>query len=202
MIRNSDKPQIATVIFNKITNQFFVTFNNFDAKSKGLIRPKGNYKWTKKRAAEIHAGTVPLSQSPSVLHNFDAGLLWAFEASNLDDWQERRMKRRLELKDVSAIEKRLAYRMESRGFSNIRAYKTKGPEKTKWDSYSWGAWTPENKTQKQIFTMLDKIGKAMNKEIPMAIKNRSYYEMIQKNTIKNKCDLWNFFKQEGLFSDD
>jgi len=202
MLSNSEKPQLATVIFNKVTNQFFVTFNNFDAKKKGLARPKGNYKWVKKRVAEIKAGTVPLEKSPSVLHNFDDGLLWAFEASNVDDWQERPLKHRIDLKDVAAVEKRLAYRMESLGFKNIRSYKTKGPEKTKWDSFGWGAWTPENKSMKQIFAMLDKIGKAMNKEISQSIKNKTYYECATKNTIKNKCDLWEFFQKEGLFKSD
>lgn len=199
MSSNSNRPQIATVIFNKVTNQFFVTFNNFDAKKKGLARPKGNYKWVKKRIAEIKAGTVPLEKSPSVLHSFDDGLLWAFEASNINDWQERRFKKLIDLKDVASVEQRIAYRMESLGYSNIRSYKTKGPGKTKWDSFGWGAWTPENKSMKQIFAMLDKIGRAMNKEIPQVIKNKTYYECATKNTIKNKYDLRDFFEREGLF---
>lgn len=201
MTRNNDRLQIATVIFNKVTMQFFVTFNNFDAKRKGLARPKGNFKWVEKRVAEIKAGTVPLEKSPSVLHSFDAGLLWAFGNSNIDDWQERRCKQQIELTDVETVEKRLAYRMEALGFTNIRVYKTKGPDKTKWDSFGWGAWTPENKSMKQIFTMLDKIGKAMNKEISQTIKNKTYYECATKNTIKNKCDLWEFFQREGLFGE-
>jgi hypothetical protein len=202
MLKNSDKPQIATVIFNKVTKQFFVTFNNYDAKEKGLSRPKNNFKWIKKRVAEIKAGTKSLERTPSILHVLDSGLMWAIAASNIDDWQEKRLKRRCELKDTAIIEKRIAYRMESKGFTNMRVLKTKGPDKTKWDSYQWGAWTPENKSLKQLYKLFDNLSLAMGKDIPVAMRNKAYYECTTRNTIKNKCDLWQFFKNEGLFSDE
>jgi|SRR5882672_2764469 len=201
-ISNSNRPQVATVIFNKITNQFFVTFNNYDATKIGLARPKGNFKWIQKRVEEIRFGTKSLDKTPSILHVLDDGLLWAFSASKLEDWQEKRLKRRYELNEVASVEKRLAHRMESNGFKNIRVLKTKGPEKTKWDAFSWGAWTPENKSQKQIYKLFDRLESAMNKEIPSVLRNKAYMQCTTRNTIKNKCDLWRFFKDEGLFSDE
>jgi len=150
---NSDKPQLASVI-NKITGQFFVTFNNYDAKRKGLSRPKGNFKWIQKRVSEIKAGTKSLDKTPSILHDFDDGLMWAFAASKLEDWQERRLKRRINLSDTMVVEKRIAHIMESKGLKNIRVLKTKGPDKTKWDSFKWGSWTPENKSKNNCIDCL------------------------------------------------
>ena len=202
MSNSSTRPQVATVIFNKITNQFFVTFNNADAKKKGLSRPKGNYKWVKKRIAEIEAGTKSLERTPGLLHSFDMGLLWAFENSDINDWQERPLKRQFQLTEVSNVEKRLAHRMERLGFNNIRSLKTKGPDKSAWDNYNWGTWNP-NKTLKQFKTMMDKIGKAMNKEFSDVIINKAWLVCVKvRPTINNKYDLWEFFKKEGLFGDN
>lgn len=193
------KNQVATVLKNDTTKQFFITFNNEDARTKGASRILGNHKWLEKRIAEIKGGVQSIEDNPGILHALDNGINWAIRNSNVKDWHVSTREESCTLEEVMTVEHDWASKLEKLGYVNVRIKKAKGPEARIWAAYKWGSWNP-NMTFKNFRRRMDNVMTAMNKQIPDKIINKAWLACVSpKSTISNKYDLWCFFEREGLF---